>query len=211
MVQYQKTIKQRSPLLALPYEIRHPIYSTLYPIGHEIIVAGTGLTQITDRHGPLKPVWADPTYETNLLLACQMINEEITTMYYGRNAFSAYPEAKKACSPPARCEQFLAQLRPETAVKIKNLHIFLGPCIDESFVGALAPSMARFHHLEVSITRFRLLPEIFAQERRILVAQACRLIAGARCGAETIWDTKGEKDSMEMLDSIMPDGYQRKT
>jgi len=211
MAENHKTIKQRSPFLALPYEIRHLIYSTLYPIGHEIIVAGTGLTQITDRHGPLKPVWADPTYATHLLLACQMFNEEITTMYCGRNAFFAYPEAKKSCSPPARCEQFLAQLRPETAVKIKNIHIFLGPCIDESFVEALVPGIARFPHVEVSIARFRLLPERFAQKRRLLVEQACRLIAGARCGEETIWDTKGEKDSMEMLDSIMPDGYQRKT
>lgn len=208
---YPQTTKQRSPFLALPYEIRHLIYSTLFPIGHQITVAGTNLVQITNRHEPLKTLWADPKYETNVLLACRIINEEITTMFYGRNAFFAYQEAKKLCSPPARCEQFLAQLRPETAVKIQNLHIYFGPCTDESFVEALVPGIARFPHLEVSITLFRALPITTLQRLRVLIERAVRLIAEARSGAVTVWDAKGDVGGMEMLDSILPVGYQRKT
>jgi len=210
MAKHHETIKQRSPFLALPYEIRHLIYSALFPIGHEISVDGNDLTQITRGHGPLRTLWAYPSYETNFLLACRIINEEVTTLYYGSNAFTIIPGTGVYYIPPIRCEIFVAQLRPETASKVKKIHIFLGPGIDESFLGGLIPGIARFPHVEISITRLRLLPEIFLLEKRILVEQACRLIAGARSGAETVWDARGEKDNIEMLHSIIPNGYQRK-
>lgn len=211
MAGFQKTIEQRSPFLALPYEIRHLIYSTLYPIGQEIVVDDKEVMQITNRHGPLKPLLSYPNYETNLLLACGTINKEITTMHYGKNAFAVQPGTSVYQYSPIRCELFLSQLRPVIASKVKKLHIYLGPGVNESFVGALIPGIARFPHVEIRITRFRVLPETRAQELRVLIEQACRLIAGARSGAETIWDAWGEKETVEMLDAVMPNGYQKKT
>lgn len=127
----------------------------------------------------------------------------------GTLSFS-YAESQNPCDP-ARCEQFLAQLRPETAAKIRNLHIFLGPCIDESFVEALVPSIARFPHLGVAIAPFGALPVTLVQEMRVSIEQAVRLIAEARSGAVTVWDAEGDVGSLEMLDSLLPAGYQRKT
>lgn len=210
MARFPKNVEKRTPFLTLPYEIRHLIYSTLYTTGQEIHIDEKKVKHTTNRRGPGRPLWFDSDYENNLPLACRTINKEITTMFYGKNAFSVRPETSVYKYPPIRCELFLSQLRPATASKVKKLHIFLGPGIDESFVAALVPGVAWFPHVEIRMTPLKRFSERCAQKLRVLMERACCLIAGARAGRETIWDVWGEEGNLKMLDSIMPNGYQRK-
>lgn len=206
----RKPVKKQTSFLALPYEIRHLIYGAVYPTGVNIIVYEKDIEQINDYNVPHKKSWSYPLLESNLPLACQAINKEIIKMFYGNNAFTVMTLVSKYRAFHSRSELFLKQLRPATASSVAKLVLWLGPDLEESFIEALVPSVGNFAHVEIAITRFVLMPDSVERKIRPLVRRACCLIAEARVGAETVWNARGDAGNIEMLRSIMPNGYQRK-
>lgn len=218
MAETHSPLAEPVSFLSLPYEIRHMIYGSLIPTKHEIYITDPEPVHIAISEESIDTRFVLRKEHTSLLLSCRAINEDITTLFYGSNIFifgSGYCKWQRGdlYTSSDRCEQFLTHLRPSTALKCRDVRLFLGQDHSYSLVNHLDPTIGSFPNLSVGVCRAGNVcrpPRQFGGNFRswYLTKKACKIIAEARSGKDTLWILlEGEKAVEKMLDSIMPEGY----
>ena len=140
-------------LLTLPCEIRRTIYGFYYPVAKQIKVTP----------GPFSGKTTRENFKTCrlsseaiiLMRVCRQINDEVTAILYGTNAFYMLFEPREPITfyLYRKSRPWLHGLRSSTKQMVKKLNVHVELPMDRSFIPRLISGVSVFPTLEIRIAQ----------------------------------------------------------